>query len=183
MTNHVHILITPYIENGISKVMQMVERYYVQYFTYTYERTGTLWEGRFNATLIDSETYALTCYRYIELNPVRAQNMAKHLRYYPWSSYRYNALGQVNTLITPHLLYSADSTTNEERQTAYRALFKAHIPESTLDSRRMATNKAWVLGNDYFKDSIEQQLNRQAKPKYKGGDRKSSSIVNKINQV
>jgi putative transposase len=183
MTNHVHILITPYIENGISKVMQMVGRYYVQYFNYTYERTGTLWEGRYKATLIDSETYALTCYRYIELNPVRAQNMAKHPSEYPWYSYRYNALGQVNTLITPHLLYSALGTTNEERQTAYRALFKAHIPESTLDEIRMATNKAWVLGNDYFKNSIEQQLNRQAKPKDKGGDRKSKKYREQINRV
>jgi putative transposase len=183
MTNHVHLLITPYTENGISKVMQMVGRYYVQYFNYTYERTGTLWEGRYKATLIDSEIYALTCYRYIELNPVRAQDMAKHPSEYPWSSYRYNALGQANTLIVPHSLYSALGTTNEERQAAYRALFKAHIPESTLDEIRMATNKAWVLGNDYFKESIEQQLNRQAKPKDKGGDRKSKQYREQLNRV
>jgi len=185
MTNHVHMLITPHTENGISKVMQMVGRYYVQYFNYTYERTGTLWEGRYKATLIDSEMYALTCYRYIELNPVRAQGMAKHPGEYPWSSYRYNALGQANTLVVPHSLYNALGTTSEERQTAYRTLFKAHVPESTLDEIRMATNKAWVLGNDYFKDSIEQQINRQAKPKDKGGDRKSKKYreQSQINRV
>jgi putative transposase len=125
MTNHVHMLITPYTENGISKVMQMVGRYYVQYFNYTYERTGTLWEGRYKATLIDSETYALTCYRYIELNPVRAQGMAKHPSEYPWSSYRHNALGQADTLVVPHLLYNGLGTTDEERQARYRALFKS----------------------------------------------------------
>jgi len=138
---------------------------------------------RYKATLIDSETYALTCYRYIKLNPVRTQNMAKHPGEYPWSSYRYNALGQANTLVTPHPLYSALGTTNEERQMAFSALFKTHILESTLDEIRIATNKAWVLGNDYFKDSIEQQLNRQAKPKDKGGDRKSKKYREQINRV
>ena len=70
MTNHVHLLITPHKSDGLSKVIQMLGRYYIQYFNHTYQRTGTLWEGRYKATLIDSEHYALGCYRYIELNPV-----------------------------------------------------------------------------------------------------------------
>lgn len=89
MTNHVHLLITPNSENGISKAMQMLGRYYVPYFNQAYQRTGTLWEGRYKATLIDSELYALSCYRYIELNPVRA-GMVQHPSEYPWSSYRCN---------------------------------------------------------------------------------------------
>ena len=92
MTNHVHLLLTPQREDSLSKVIQMLGRYYVQYFNYTYKRTGTLWEGRYKATLIDSEVYALVCYRYIELNPVRAE-MVGHPAAYPWSSYPYNALG------------------------------------------------------------------------------------------
>jgi putative transposase len=91
MTNHVHLLITPYSENGISKVMQSLGRFYVQYFNYQYRRTGTLWEGRYRATLLDSEQYLLICSRYIELNPVRA-GMVLHAGEYPWSSYRCNAM-------------------------------------------------------------------------------------------
>ena len=72
MTNHVHLLLTPGTEQGISKAIQMLGRYYVQYFNYTYGRTGSLWEGRYKSTLIDSEQYLLSCHRYIELNPVRA---------------------------------------------------------------------------------------------------------------
>jgi putative transposase len=72
MTNHVHLLLTPGTENGISKVMQYIGRYYVQYFNFKYQRTGTLWEGRYKAALLDSESYLLTCSRYIELNPMRA---------------------------------------------------------------------------------------------------------------
>lgn len=105
MTNHVHLLITPHKLDSISKAMQIVGRYYVEYFNKAYNRTGTLLEGRYKATLIDSEAYALTCYRYIEMNPVRANDMVDHPAEYPWSSYRYNALGEANPLIVPHDLY------------------------------------------------------------------------------
>ncbi len=83
MTNHVHLLVTPHTEQGISKMIQMLGRYYVQNFNYTYCRSGTLREGRYKACLIGSEAYALTCYRYIELNPVRA-GMVGHPAEYFW---------------------------------------------------------------------------------------------------
>ena len=106
MTNHIHLLATPNTLDGISKMMQMLGRYYVQYFNSTYKRSGTLWEGRYKASLIDSESYALLCYRYIELNPVRA-GMVEHPSEYPWSSYRANALGQYDALVTPQFMYFA----------------------------------------------------------------------------
>jgi len=176
MTNHVHLLVTPYTENGISKVMQSLGRYYVQYFNYFYNRTGTLWEGRYKATLIDSERYLLTCSRYIELNPVRAQ-MTSHPSEYPWSSYRCNALGNDDLLIVPHVLYERLGATAEERQRAYRQLFRTHIADKTLDEIRKATNKAWVLGNDRFKAKIEKLTARQSAPKPRGGNHKSANRV------
>ena len=152
--------------------MQMLGRYYVQYFNYTYKRSGTLWEGRYKASLIDSEAYALLCYRYIELNPVRA-NMVRHPSEYPWSSYRANAVGQYNVLLAPHALYMCLGDNAESRQSAYRALFAAQINEMTLAQIREAINKAWVLGSDYFKDKIAAQLNRRTEKATRGGDRKS----------
>ncbi|TVO71267.1 transposase [Sedimenticola selenatireducens] len=175
MTNHVHLLITPWKEDSLSKAMQMLGRYYVQYFNHTHSRTGTLWEGRYKATLIDSDHYALTCYRYIELNPVRAKDMVAHPSEYPWSSYRHNAVGESNPLIVHHSLYNALGKTDGERQAAYRQLFRSHISVKTLDEIREATNKAWVLGSSKFKDKIEKKLNRSASPKARGGDRKSES--------
>ena len=83
MTNHVHLLVTPHEENSISKMMQSLGRYYVQYFNYMYKRTGTLWEGRYKASLIDSDRYLFSCMRYIELNPVRAKGMVEHPSEYP----------------------------------------------------------------------------------------------------
>lgn len=173
MTNHVHLLITPHKQDGISKTMQMVGRYYVQYFNKVYKRTGTLWEGRYKATLIDSEQYALICYRYIEMNPVRAIGMAEHPADYPWSSYRYNALGQSDALVIQHSLYKALGQTDEARQEGYRSLFSTELEEKTLTAIRESTNKAWVLGSDYFKEKIVDKVNRPVSPKAKGGDRKS----------
>jgi len=184
MTNHVHLLMTPRSEDGIGKVMQRLGRYYVQYYNYRYQRTGTLWEGRYKATLIDTEQYLLTCMRYIELNPVRAE-MVSHPSDYPWSSYRYNALGEEDALMMPHAEYRRLGKTLEERQLAYRKLFRSQIAEKTLFDIRVATNKAWVLGNDRFKRKLEKQLARRVAPKPKGGDRKSKEYRRnaKINRV
>jgi putative transposase len=172
MTNHIHLLATPHKTDGISKMMQMLGRYYVQYYNYTNKRSGTLWEGRYKASLIDSETYALLCYRYIELNPVRA-DMVQHPSEYPWSSYRANALGQHDALITPHSMYEALGQDEITRQTQYRSLFTGQIDELSLSEMREATNKAWVLGSEHFKQKIAAQLNRRSAPNARGGDRKS----------
>lgn len=179
MTNHVHILMTPRSEDGIGKVMQMLGRYYVQYYNYCYQRTGTLWEGRYKATLIDTQRYLLTCMRYIELNPVRA-GMVSHPSEYPWSSYRRNAVGKADDLVTTHHEYRRLGKVAEERQSAYRELFRARIADKTLTEIREATNKAWVLGDDRFKRKIEAQLKRRVSPRARGGDRKSKDHRHKL---
>lgn len=172
MTNHVHLLATPADKSGASKMMQALGRRYVQYFNTTCNRTGTLWEGRYKSTLVDSDAYLFTLYRYIELNPVRAY-MVTHAGEYPWSSYQHNAVGRRITLITPHHRYLALGRSPEERQQAYRDLFKGRMPEAEIQQIRDATNKAWVLGSDGFKQHFEAQTGQRAKPKPRGGDRKS----------
>ncbi len=172
MTNHVHLLITPDNENSIAKVMQSVGRRYVQYFNRSYQRTGTLWEGRYKATLIDSENYFFTCCRYIELNPVRA-NIVVQPADYPWSSHHANAFGKRDDLVDYHKLYLALDVNEQRRQTAYRELFNEHIDEKTLGDIRHATQKGWVMGCDYFKDGVEQLLQRRTRPLVRGGDHRS----------
>lgn len=175
MTNHVHLLMTPHSENAISNVMQSIGRYYVQHFNYQYKRTGTLWEGRYKATLLDSEQYLLVCSRYIELNPVRAK-MVSHVAEYPWSSYRCNAMGEENPLITPHLIYQKLGRSDDACQSSYSALFDTQLLKDDVDKIREATNKAWVLGNDQFKKKVEILLARQTTPKGRGGDRRSKKF-------
>lgn len=181
MSSHVHLLVTPGDEEGISRLMQVQGLRYVQYFNFTYGRTGTLWEGRYKSTLVDSASYLLTLYRYIELNPVRA-GMVPHASEYPWSSYQLNALGKPIQLLTPHTLYLQLGKTEVERQNAYRSLFRGRMRERELTAIREATNKAWVLGDERFKAKIEAKTGRRAVPLSRGGDRKSAEYRTAKNQ-
>ena len=97
MTNHVHLLCTPQEENAVSRMMQSIGRLYVRYYNNIYQRSGTLWEGRYKSCLVQNERYLLEIYRYIELNPVRA-NMVDEPSDYSWSSYAINALGMESDL-------------------------------------------------------------------------------------
>ncbi|WP_447969620.1 transposase [Nitrospira sp. M1] len=173
MPNHVHLLLTPEHPESLPKTLQSLGRRYVQHVNATYHRTGTLWEGRYRATLIDSEAYLLTCCRYIELNPVRA-DMVVHPREYLWSSYHGHASGKRDSLLTPHALYRALGRTAEERQKAYRALFRHHLSGETLDEIREATNKAWVLGHERFKNRLAKKMNRRVSPLPRGRPRLGS---------
>ena len=163
MTNHVHLLLTPEREQSASLLMKHLGQRYVQYINRAYKRSGTLWEGRFRSCLTQSEDYVLACYRYIELNPVRA-GMVAHPRNYPWSSYRINAEGKKSDLITPHDQLMRLGNDDVARREYYRALFKAHIePEMMADIRR-STNGNYALGNERFKQEIAMMLKRRVTP-------------------
>ena len=171
MTNHVHLLMTPMQEEqGISETMQALGRRYVRYINKTYRRTGTLWEGRFKASLVDSETHLLTCMRYIELNPVRA-GMVAHPGEYRWSSFRANAQGQSDSLLTPPPLYVALDREATVRAHAYRELFRNHLDSDALHAIREALNHELVLGRSHFKQKIERMTNRQTEPGQPGRPR------------
>ena len=163
MTNHVHLLCTPRENNAISQMMQSLGRQYVRYFKYTYKRSGTLWEGRYKSCLVQTEDYLIQLYRYIELNPVRA-NMVDDPCEYQWSSYQVNALGKVSALCTPHPTYLAIHPTEKARQTCYRALFKHHLDTQIVEDIRQATNKGMAIGNDRFKDEIEKLTGTKMRP-------------------
>ena len=122
--------------------------------------------------MVDNEHYLLLVYRYIELNPVRA-GMVSHPVEYPWSSYRFNGVGLLIELISPHEQYLNLGKSIEERQESYRCLFRGHIEEKTLQNIREAANKGWVLGSDRFKLQIATKLGRPIAPRCRGGDRKS----------
>ena len=167
MTNHVHLLATPQEERAVSKMMQLVGRHYVRYFNHTYQRTGTLWEGRFKSCLVQEDEYLFYCYRYIELNPVRA-NMVEHPADYRWSSYHANALGVESRLRKLHPLYLELGDTAKDREEHYRGLFEAHVDNRMIDDIRTATNKGLVLGNDIFKDAVEELTGRRVRPQKRG---------------
>ncbi len=157
MTNHVHLLMTPESEDGISRVMQSLGRRYVQHINVKYGRTGTLFEGRHKACPVDSDSYFLTCMRYIELNPVRA-GMVAHPAGHRWSSYRANALSESNLIVTPHLVYLALGNNSSKRLDAYLRLFEQPIVDADIDRIRKAIQFSMPLGNQNFERQVEKLL-------------------------
>jgi len=174
MTNHIHILATAGDTDGITRMMQYVGRWYVPYINHTYGSSGSIWEGRYKASLIHDEEYLLSCMRYIELNPVRAE-MVRSPAHYRWSSYRHNGQGKEDALVTPHALYMALGKTPADRLTAYKALFKAHLDEGVLDDIRSAWQSGTPLGNDFFRQKVEAKLKCKVGQARRGRPRKQQS--------
>jgi len=141
MTNHVHLLLTPEREDSAGLLMKHLGQRYVQYINRSYRRSGTLWEGRYKSCLTQTEDYVLACYRYIELNPVRA-NMVSHPRDYRWSSYRTNAEGVIDPFVTPHAEYLRLEHREDRRLEAYRGLFSAHGLLRRIRQRILWTQRA-----------------------------------------
>jgi putative transposase len=178
MTNHVHLLITPEDHDSVARVMQAIGRHYVRYVNARHQRKGTLWEGRFRSSVIDSERYLFTCSRYIELNPVRAQMVAEPVQY-QWSSYCHNAYGDPDPLITPPSQYDSLGPTAADRRRTYRALFDAPLEESTLRRIRRATERGDALGDERFVAHVEAALQRPVTRGPRGGDRRSPAARSK----
>jgi len=167
MTNHVHLLASAERPYDLSRVMQHLGRRFVRYVNHVYRRSGTLWEGRFKASLVDTEAYFLRCCRYIECNPVRAQ-MVAHPADYRWSSYRFHAYGAPDKLLSAHEQYERLGRSAEQRQHAYRELFHIELDSNELGEIRNTVNRGWPLGGERFKNEIENALQCAARPPKRG---------------
>jgi putative transposase len=160
MTNHVHILLTPHARDSISRLVQFVGRNYVTYINRAYQRTGTLWEGRHKGSLVGADDYLLACYRYIELNPVRA-GMVSTPGDYRWSSFAANAFGLSDKLVYPHERYRALGNTDEQRLYAYQELFRNALEPDHVHSIRASVQTGTPLGNDRFRAQVEAALGKR----------------------
>jgi len=163
MTNHVHLLATPRTANACALLMKNLGQRYVQYVNRSRERTGTLWEGRFRSCIAQSERYVMACYRYIELNPVRA-GMVAHAGDYRWSSHRANAAGAGETWLVPHPEYLALGIDDDARRGAYRALVDSGLGSAQLDQIRAATHSGGALGDAAFRSLASRALGRCLTP-------------------
>jgi putative transposase len=161
MTNHVHLLLTPDRAQGASDLMKHLGQRFAQFVNRKYDRTGSLFEGRFRSCIVDSDGYLLTCYRYVEMNPVRA-GIVEHPSGYPWSSYAANAEGCASDIVVPHPLYLDLARDPVERCARYRALFQAVENPSELVRIRNATKCGGVLGRESFMDELPEPIRGRA---------------------
>ena len=159
MTSHIHILATPNTPDGISQLMKTIGQRYVSYINKLEKRSGTLWDGRYKASLVEQGHYLIACMRYIEMAPVRSATV-KIPKDYRFSSYRANAQGEeVGVKITPHQSYNAlvpwaIDKSNEETQQKYKQLLREPQDEEELQTIHKAINSNLVFGNKQFRESI-----------------------------
>ena len=160
MTNHVHLLVTPVTSDSISRMLQFLGRKYVPYINHTYQRSGTLWEGRHKGSVIESAAYSLACSRYIEMNPVRA-GMVDAPSAYHWSSYASNALGCGVDWLTPTAEYQALGVDDDQRRFRYRELFRASLEPKQVHAIRSCVQTGTPLGNAKFLAEVEEMTGRK----------------------
>jgi putative transposase len=178
MGNHVHLLMTPENATALPRTMQSVGVRYVRYFNTTYERTGGLWESRYRACLVNTDRYLQACYRYIELNPVRA-NFVSDPADWPWSSHCLHAYGKPDRVVTLHNYYADLAVTAKRRQSRYRNWFHDSPTEDELHNIRESTRQELVFGDDAFKDLIEARLNIPTRPSPRGRKKLVSDTIKK----
>ena len=174
MTTHVHILATGSAAGSLSSLVQSVGRRYAYYVNRCHGRTGTLFEGRFRSSLVDSESYLFTCMRYIELNPVRAGIVAGPGDY-AWSSYAQNAGRDPFTWLVPREEYRALGPNPAARGESYRALFSLPLEPADLAAIRECARKGCPFGSQAFVDRTEQVLGRPARARARGRPRGDES--------
>lgn len=171
MDNHSHVLATPRRAGGVSAMIQALGRRYVPSINKDRQRSGTLFQGRFGANPVHSERYLLCCYRYIELNPVRAAMVASP-EAYRWSSYRCNALGQPDDLVAPHPVFMALGDTVAQRQALYRAFVAEGVPGDERQAIRDHLRQGRALGSSDFQALVSTASGRPAKLVPRGRPRK-----------
>ena len=160
MSNHFHLLVTPESADALPRMMQGVGRRYVRYFNDSQRRSGTLWEGRYRSTLIQTESYLLACMAYIDLNPVRAGLVAE-ARDYPWSSHAHYAGLRSDRLVTPHPLFWTLGNTPFSREAAYTDMVRAGVPPGQQIALTQSALSGWALGDPDFVADLQKRTARR----------------------
>lgn len=153
MDNHLHLLLTPADADALSRMMQSLGRRYVGWFNARHHRSGTLWEGRFRAGVVEGERHLLACMRYIELNPVRAGLCGEAVQW-PWSSAAHHLGQSRNPLITEHQMYWALGNTPFEREHAYREFLAQGVGRLEQTELTEAVLRGRPLGSEVFLRSL-----------------------------
>lgn len=160
MDNHFHLLVTPATNDALPRLMQAVGRRYVRYFNDRTQRTGTLWEGRYRSTLVQSESYLLTCMAYLDLNPVRA-GIVQSPSEFPWSSHGHYIGQRSDKLITPHPLAWELGNTPFAREAAYAKLVMGGLKPLELTALSQSVVYGWALGDEKFVADLQKKTVRR----------------------
>lgn len=175
MPDHVHLLVTPQAADGLSRAMQTLGRRYVSAFNRRHARTGTIWEGRYRAVLVDAAAYFHTLLCYVEQHPTRAalvENPADH----PWSSAGHHLGLRRDPLVSEHPGYWALGNTPFERERVHRDALAFALPASQLALLRRHVHSGWPLLTEAGERELALGGQRPLHPRRPGRPKKSDSV-------
>lgn len=179
MTNHIHLVLQPDSEPGsISKLMKVLAARQTRRINKARKRSGTLWEGRFKASLIDTDNYLLACCRYVDLNPIRAR-LADAPEGYRWSSFRSRTGLQPISWLDFDTAYQSLGNSLESRASRYSRFVAEGIGESEIGLIRQAVGRNQVTGSKTFVDAIVQKTGRRISAQGQGRPAKSDACRQK----
>ncbi|MBC3871074.1 transposase [Undibacterium oligocarboniphilum] len=171
MPEHLHLLVTPEDAEGLSKLLQWLGRYYVPYFNRKYRRSGSLWQGRYKATVLEAQAFFLPCSLYVESHPLRAGLVADLLDY-PWSSYQHHIGLRADPLVSDHPIFWALGNTPFQREANYKEMMQQSLSAAELARLTEATHKGWLLGSPVFEAEMAKLTERRVSPAKRGRPRK-----------
>ena len=168
MTNHVHIVLQPDSEPGsVSKLMRVLAARQTRRINKARKRSGTLWEGRFKASLIDTDSYLLACCRYVDLNPIRAR-LVDAPECYQWSSFRSRTGLQPISWLDFDTAYQSLGNSPKSRASRYSRFVAEGIGESEMDLIRQAVRRNQLTGSKHFVDAIVEKTHRRISTRGQG---------------
>ncbi len=169
LPNRVQLLVTPHSETSVPQMMQSLGRRYVQYFNRRYDRTGTLWNGRYKSCLVEPGGYMLNCYRYVDTLAAIAGVVDDPLDY-PWSSLRQH-VG-----IAGHFVADDDSWLQlapeaGERFQEYAAMVSTPMAAEMIKEINLNVVQGSVYGSEEFRAVIERRCGQKVRPRPRGRPR------------
>jgi putative transposase len=167
MDNHTHLVLTPKSEQSLASLMQSLGQRYTQNFNYFHQHSGTVWEGRYKSTVIQSDRYLLACMVYVDLNPVRA-GIVSDPADYAWSSHRHYIGQQFQPLVTAHEMMWNLGNTPFSREKAYLELVRAGLSQDQYKQVTDSALKGWALGDTQFTGQIQASTQRRVQKQTAG---------------
>lgn len=179
MTNHVHLVIDPGASaESLGLLMKRVAGRYTRYINRIERRSGTVWNGRYKSSPIETDPYLMACCRYVELNPVRAGLVAAP-QDYRWSSYSHKIGRSRVTWLDEDPCYASLGAQPSERESRYRDWVTSTVPEGECQLIRLAVQRGQLSGSLRFHAEIERRLGHRIESRGPGRPERGSSKAEK----
>lgn len=169
LPNRVQLLVTPHAELAVPQMMQSLGRRYVQYFNRRYERSGTLWQGRYKSCLVEPGEHLLNCYRYVD-TLASITGVVNDPIDYPWSSLRQH-VGSAPHAVCDHSTWLELGADMNECRARYAELAAEPLANEVVKEININVVQGSVYGSEQFRAMIESRSGQKVRPRPRGRPR------------